>query len=140
MQYFLIIDIHLILSLFIFECFSCFHIMRVSIPWEIFSLKTWISTCTCNEESLNVLSSSYSLYKQDHWLSFLIGSIFFFWWLISILHECQLTIYHIYIYIYIYIYYVAYEIVHKFFKVRLNMKSYKTTSTRTLVVEAGKTE
>ena len=36
--------------------------------------------------------------------------------------------------------YVAYELVHKFFKVRLKMKSYKTTSTRTLVVEAGKTE
>ena len=36
--------------------------------------------------------------------------------------------------------YIAYEIVHKFFKVRLKMKSYKTTSTRTLVVEAGKTE
>ena len=132
MQYFLIIDIHLILSLFIFECFSCFHIMRVSIPWEIFSLKTWISTCTCNEESLNVLSSSYSLYKQDHWLSFLIGSTFFFWWLISILHECQLTVCNIY--------YVSYEIVHKFSKVCFKMKSYKTTSTRTLVVEAGKTE
>ena len=41
---------------------------------------------------------------------------------------------------YIYRYHVAYEIVHKFFKVRLKMKSYKTTSTRTLVVEAGKTE
>ena len=135
MQYFLIIDIHLILSLFIFECFSCFHIMRVSIPWEFFSLKTRISTCTCNEESLNVLSSSYSLHKQDHWLSLLIGSTFFFWWLISILHECQLTICYI-----CNIYYVAYEIVHKFFKVRLKMKSYKTTSTRTLVVEAGKTE
>ena len=37
-------------------------------------------------------------------------------------------------------YYVAYEIVHKSFKARLKMKSYKTTSTRTLVVEAGKTE
>ena len=42
--------------------------------------------------------------------------------------------------LYICKYYVAYEIVHKFFKVRLKMKSYKTTSTRTLVVEAGKTE
>ena len=57
---------------FMFPYYARFNSVR------IFSLKTRISTCTRNEESLNVLSSSYSLYKQDHWLSFLIGSIFFF--------------------------------------------------------------
>ena len=36
--------------------------------------------------------------------------------------------------------YISYEIVHKFFKVCSKRKSDKTTSTRTLVVEAGKTE
>ena len=35
---------------------------------------------------------------------------------------------------------ITYEILHKFFKVRLKMKSDITTSTRALVVEAGKTE